>query len=262
MSNPTAGARLPNRIALVTGAASGIGQATATLLAHEGARVALADIDTEGTARTAESITAARGIAHSFRLDITAENDWEAILQAIHARWGPLDILVNSAGIAAACPVAEMSLAEWRRVLAINLDGIFLGTRAGIRSMRTHNKGSIVNVASASGIKASPGASAYCASKAAVLMFSRAAALECLHNQDNIRINCVAPGAVKTPMWMKMPNWAETEKSEMWQASREVVPSKRFATPEEIARAILYLASDESSFVTATELIVDGGYTA
>ena len=128
--------------------------------------------------------------------------------------------------------------------------------------MRRSGGGSIVHVASASGIKASPGASAYCASKAGVIQLTKTAALECTQNDDPIRVNCVVPGGVKTPMWRSMPNWSETEQSEAWNAASTTVPGKRFAEPEEIAQAIVFLACEESSFVTGAALCVDGGYTA
>jgi 3(or 17)beta-hydroxysteroid dehydrogenase len=254
--------RVAGKVALVTGAASGIGAATARLLAREGAKVAAADLDEPGAARTVDVITAAGGTALACRLDVTAEADWQAATGLVERAWGLLDVLVNCAGIAFVRPVADMTLVEWRRVLAVNLDGVFLGTQAGIRAMRTRKRGSIVNVASASGLKAAPGGSAYCASKAAVIHFSRTAALECRDNDKSIRINCVAPGGVKTPMWDKVSGMSEITKSEAWNAPPDTAPGKRFAEADEIARCILFLASDEASYVTGAVLAVDGGYTA
>lgn len=254
--------RVSGKVALVTGAASGIGRATAILLAQEGAQVAVTDLDADGTAETMKMIEAAGGVALSHRLDVTSEADWQAAMKKVEQTWGRLDILVNSAGISFAKPVTEMTLEEWRLVLAVNLDAVFLGTRAAIGAMRRTGRGSIINISSASGIKASAGASAYCASKAAVIHFSSTVALECANNGENIRVNTVVPAGVKTPMWSKMPFWSEIEASEVWNAPADAAPLKRFAEPEEIARAILYLASDESSYVTGTELIIDGGYTA
>ena len=162
--------------------------------------------------------------------------------------------------------VNEMTLAEWRRVLHINLDGVFLGTKYAIRAMRAGNGGSIINVASASGIKASAGASAYCASKAAVRLFSKTAALECAAAGSRIRVNLVSPGGVKTPIWEKMDFWpglvAQHGSPEAaWQVLSGS-SSDGFFSPEEIARAILFLASDESSYINAGELVIDRGYTA
>jgi NAD(P)-dependent dehydrogenase (short-subunit alcohol dehydrogenase family) len=208
-----------------------------------------------------------RGTAVAYALDVTSEDDWQRVIDDLLQKWERLDILVNNAGISFAKPLVEMSLVEWRKVFAANLDGVFLGTKRGTAAMRKGGGGSIINVASASGIKAGPGASAYCASKAAVRMFSKVAALECAQDSDNIRVNTVSPGGVMTPMWESMDFWqnmkAQTGSAEAsWQAMSQGVPLKRFATPEEIAAAVLYLASDESAYVTAAELVIDGGYTA
>src|SRR5262249_50202011 len=165
------------------------------------------------------------------------------------------------------CPVADMSLDDWRRVLAVNLDGIFLGTKHAIRAMRTSG-GSIVLVSSASGLKAVPGASAYSASKAAGCMFARNAAKECADAGLAIRVNTVCPGAVKTPLWRTMPFFQELiarhgSEEAAFQAMTEGQPAgARFAEPEEIAQAILYLASDESRFVTGSDLVIDAGFRA
>jgi 3(or 17)beta-hydroxysteroid dehydrogenase len=254
--------RVAGKVVLVTGGASGIGKAAATLLAKEGSRVVVADLDESGATQTVEMITAAGGIALPHGLDATSETDWHRAIQFLEQAWGPLDILVQSAGISFAKVITEMTLEEWRHVITVNLDGIFLGTCAGIKSMQQKRRGSIINLASASGIRAAPGASAYCASKAGVIQFSKTAALECLQRGDNIRINTVSPGGVKTPMWTKMPNWSEVSASEAWNAPVDTVPLKRFAEPAEIAQAILFLASDESSYITGTDVVVDGGYTA
>ncbi|MBZ5537963.1 MAG: SDR family oxidoreductase [Acidobacteriia bacterium] len=254
--------RVEDKVALVTGGASGIGQAVAILLAKEGARVVVADLDESGAIQTTETITAAGGIALARRLDVTSDADWHQTIQFLEQTWGPPDVLVQSAGISFAKAITEMTLEEWRHVMAVNLDSIFLGTCAGIKSMQQNRRGSIINVASASGIKASPGASAYCASKAGVIHFSKTAALECIQRGDNIRINSISPGGVRTPMWSNMPNWAEVARSEPWNAPVDTVPLKRFAEPAEIAQAVMFLASDESSYITGTDLVVDGGYTA
>lgn len=254
--------RFAGRVALVTGAASGIGRAAAALLAQQGARVLVADLDAVAAAQTAEAIAFAGGTAAAQPLDVTSEADWRAAVERVEQRWGGLHVLVNSAGIAQVRPVPDTSLAEWRGVLAVNLDGVFLGTRFGIQAMRRAEGGSIVNVASASGLKAAAGAGAYCASKAAVLMLTRVAALECIQTGDRIRVNAVAPGGVKTAMWGKVPIGAEIMASEAWNAPVDAPPGKRFATPDEVARAILFLASEEASYITGSVLAVDAGYTA
>src|ERR1051325_5022654 len=198
--------RVANKVALVTGAASGIGRATAILLAKEGAAVALTDIADAGQA-VADEINCTGGKALFVRLDVTDEAAWEGCIGQVMSTFRKLDISVNNAGIASARPVAEMTLAEWRRVMQVNLDGVFLGTKHAIRAMKSGTGGSIINVASASGIRASAGASAYCASKAAVRMFSKTAALECAAAGMKIRVNVVSPGGVKTPIWEQMDFW-------------------------------------------------------
>lgn len=263
MSTAGQGKRLLDKTALISGAASGIGRATALLFAREGARVAVTDMDEEGCRAVAEKILSDGGHAVWQKLDVTREADWEGALAQVDEAWGPLNVFVASAGISLAKPVTEMELSEWQRVLAINLDGVFLGTKHAIRAMRGGG-GSIVLVSSASGIKASAGASAYAASKAAVRQFARAVALEC--GADGIRVNTVLPGGVKTPMWRAMGFWEDLlrehgTEEKVWKALGAGTPLGRFAEPEEIAQAILYLASDAAKFVTGAELVIDGGWT-
>jgi len=257
--------RVANKVALVTGAASGIGRATAMLLAKEGAAVALTDIADAGQA-VADEINRAGGKALFVRLDVSDEAALEGCIGQVMSAFGKLDIAVNNAGIASARPVADMTLAEWRRVMQVNLDGVFLGTKHAIRAMRSGAGGSIINVASASGIKASAGASAYCASKAAVRMFSKTAALECAAAGLKIRVNVVSPGGVKTPIWEKMEFWPglvtqHGGEEGAWKALGGS-SSEGFHSADEIAQAILFLASDESAYMNAGELVIDRGYTA
>jgi 3(or 17)beta-hydroxysteroid dehydrogenase len=251
--------RLEGRVALVTGAASGIGAATARLLAGNGAAVWCADRDGDGAVATANGIG---GVP--CRLDVTSEEDWETVFERLLAAHGRLDILVASAGISFGAPTAETRLDDWRRVLAVNLDGVFLGTRQALRAMSASG-GCIVNVSSASGVKASAGASAYSASKAAVCMFSRAVAKECRDQGLPIRINTVCPGGVKTPLWSSMPFFQDLvrqtgSEEAAYKALEASAPGSRFVEPEEIARAILYLVSDEAGFITGHDLVIDGGY--
>lgn len=254
--------RLHGKVALVTGAGSGIGRATAVLLATHGAEVVVADIDEPSARVTVDAIsgTGTGAKACTQRLDVTSESGWAEAMRAVQESSGGLDILVNCAGIAAGGVIADTSLESWRRVMAVNLDGVFLGTRAGIRALRERG-GSIVNVASASGIKASPGAAAYCASKAAVIMLTKAAALECNAAGMKVRVNAIAPGGVKTPVWDKIPGADVVKTSEAWTLPSDAPLGKRFATPEEIARCILFLASDAASYLTGAVLVADGGYT-
>lgn len=258
--------RLTGKGALITGAASGIGGATALLFAREGAHVLVTDLDEAGAQETARQVEAEGGVALALALDVRVESDWENAVEAVAERWGSLDVLVANAGISFAKPVTEMTLEEWRQVHAVNLDGVFLGTKHAVRAMREKGRGgSIVIVSSASGLKASPGASAYSSSKAALRLFAKTVALECA--QEKIRVNTVHPAGVVTPMWEGMEFFAELTREHggeagAWEALQRGSPLGRFASPEEIAAGILYLASEESSYVTGTELVIDGGYTA
>jgi 3(or 17)beta-hydroxysteroid dehydrogenase len=262
-----AGRRVAGKVALVTGAASGIGRATALLLAREGASVLVTDVDLPGAQRTAEAIADAGGKALPQALDVTSENHWAAAIARTIEAWGQLSIMVASAGITFARDLVDMTLDEWRRVMAVNLDGVFLGTKHAVRAMRRGHGGSIVIVSSASGLKAAPGASAYAASKAALRLFAKSVALECAQARDGVRVNTVHPAGVTTPMWQSAEFWSDLVRQQgseeaAWKALAASTPLKRFAQPEEIAQAILFLASDESSYVTGTELVVDGGFTA
>lgn len=259
--------RVSGKVALVTGAASGIGRATALTLALHGAAVLCSDAEQARVEEVADAIRQGGGAASACRLDVTSEADWQSAVEQALAAHGRLDVLVNSAGISFAQTITEMTLEEWRRVMAVNLEGVFLGTKHAVLAMRRGGRGgSIVNVASASGVKAAPGASAYSASKAAVCMFSKAAAKECLQNGDQIRVNTVCPAGVKTPMWGGMPFFRELieqtgSEEAAFRAMGQAGPQGRFAEPEEIAQAVLYLASDESLYVTGLDLIIDGGFT-
>ncbi len=257
---------------MITGAASGIGQATALRLSSQGAKVALADRDEKGVERLAGTIVDQGGQALAIGLDVTDEPAWDQAIRDLHIRWGGLDLAVLAAGISHGSTVIETDLADWRRVMSINLDGCFLGLRAAARAMRGRGTEaqpcSIVLVSSASGRKSTPGAAAYAASKAAVSMLARSAALELAG--DHIRVNAVLPGGVRTALWEAMPFFQDLMKSEggiegAWKAMEAQSPGpgqKRFAEPEEIADGILYLLSDQSRFATGMELVLDGGYSA
>lgn len=253
------------KVALVTGAGSGIGRAAALRLAEEGARVFVTDLSEDAAREVAREISERGGEAESRKLDVTSERDWQSAVQHAMQKWSSLHVVVASAGISFAKPINGMSLKEWRTVMRINLDGVFLGLKHAVPALRDSGGGSIVVLSSASGIKAAAGASAYAASKAALRLLAKTAALECA--PDKIRVNTILPGGVETPMWRTMPFFAEQtaklgSEEAAWKALSEGTPLGRFAKPEEIADAILYLASDESSFVTGAELVMDGGYTA
>lgn len=256
--------RLLRKVVLITGAASGIGKATAAACVAEGARVAVTDQDSDGAERVAGRLRRQGGEAISLALDVRLETDWEAAIGAVVKRWGGLDVLVANAGISHAKPVWTMSLDEWRHVHAVNLDGAFLGIKHAVLAMRQGGRGgSIVLVSSGSGLKASAGASAYCSSKAGLRLLARTAALECA--ADGIRVNTVVPGAVQTPMWKTMPFFQDLEREHgeagAWQAIATGTPLGRVAKPEEIAAGIVFLSSDEASYMTGTDLVIDGGYT-
>lgn len=258
--------RVQAKVALVTGAGSGIGKATAILLANEGAVVLVADLSTVAAQAVANEIVATGHKAEALLLDVSSESNWcQAIEQALkkHQR---LDVLVNNAGISFTKPIDEMTLDEWLKVMNVNLDGVFLGTKHAISAMKKSAGGSVVNIASVSGIKPSPTASAYCASKAAIRMFSKTAAIECADAKTGIRVNLVTPGGVKTPMWEKIDFFqgmvaqsGGTDKA--FAAMEGANASQKFFTAEEVASTIVYLASDESSHLTGTEVVLDRGHT-
>lgn len=259
-------ARLSNKVGLVTGAASGIGRATAGLMATEDAMVIVADIDLPAAESVVEEIAKRGGAAEAMELDVSAESDWQAAIGEVMASHERLDILVNNAGISISKPVADSSFDEWRQVLAVNLDGVFLGCRHAIAAMR--NGGSIVNVASVSGIRPpGGGASAYCASKAAVRMFSKALAIECADANNRVRVNVVTPGGVKTPIWEKEEFFQALVEEhggveEAFSAMTSDLPSHEFFMPEDVAKSILYLVSDDSLHLSGAEVVLDRGYNS
>lgn len=265
--SPRASGRVAGQTAVVSGAASGIGRATSILLAAEGACVLVTDRDAAGAETVAQEITRAGGAARSLHLDVTREDDWRAAVRAVHEAWGKMDILVACAGIVSATPVVETTEAEWRRVMSVNLDGIFLGCKHAGAAMRAGRGGSIVILSSASGIRPAAGAAAYATSKAALRMFAKTLALELTAGEPKVRVNTVLPGAVRTPMWNFTPGWTEQVRTlgseeAAWRAVAQSAPLQRVAEPEEIARAVLFLVSNDAAFLTGAELVIDGGYTA
>ena len=252
------GGRLAGKAAFVTGAASGLGQAIAMRFAEEGARVALADRDTEGGERVATAIGAA-GLF--LRLDVTQEAQWLAQLGRAAAAFGRLDILVNNAGIGPLGSIEKTTLEEWRGVHAVNLDGVFLGCKHGIPHLRAAGGGSIVNMSSVAGIIGTPTLAAYGASKAAVRQLTKSVALHCAQRRDGIRCNSIHPSFIETPMVEAMIAAAKApERARAGLAAQ--VPLGRLGQAEEVAALALYLASDESRFVTGAEFVIDGGLSA
>jgi 3alpha(or 20beta)-hydroxysteroid dehydrogenase len=243
--------RLEGKVALVTGAARGMGEAEARLFAAEGARVLLCDVlDAEGEA-------VAKGIGEAARylhLDVTREADWDRALEAVTGRFGRLDALVNNAGIARSAPLEEMSLEDFRAVVDVNQVGVFLGMRAAVPAMARGGGGSIVNVSSIDGLTGMNFVIGYVASKFAVTGMTRAAALELAPR--GIRVNSIHPGYVDTPM--ANPR-GEEPPTLLQRFAQQRVPLGRMARPDEIARVALFLASDESSYCTGSQFVVDGG---
>ncbi|WP_157217441.1 glucose 1-dehydrogenase [Flavisphingomonas formosensis] len=248
--------RVSGKVALVSGAASGLGEAMALLLAREGAKVAVADIAEEAGNSVVDRIAAAGGEAMFVRLDVTCETGWDEAIAAVIARYGKLTVLVNNAGIAPVGDI-EMEFELWRKVMSVNLDGTFLGTRAGVRAMRGNAEpGSIVNISSVMAMTASPTTAAYSASKGGVRSLTKAAALYCATHKLPIRVNSIHPGMCVTPLVSGYFD-AYPEALEAQIASH---PIGHLGTAEDVARGVLYLASDESGFVLGSELVIDGGF--
>ena len=246
--------RMSEKVALVTGAASGIGRATAMRLGAEGARVACADTVAEAAADTAQAIAAHGGKAIALAADVTGEAACVRMVEETVARFGRLTTLVNSAGVRSHRPDPVPPPDEWQRVVNVNLTGTYLVSRAALPALTASGAGSITNLASIYGLVGGATSSAYAASKGAIVNLTRQMALEWA---PKVRVNCVCPGVIDTPMTAELrrdPRWAEK--------ALKRYPLGRFGQPEEIASAILYLASDEAGFVTGVALPVDGGYTA
>ena len=253
--------RLAGKVALLTGAASGIGAATAELMVREGARVLATDIDTMRGEALVTSLAHLGAERITFmRLDVAQEREWEDAMRRTVERFGPPDIVVNNAGVAPELvPLAQTSLAEWRRVMAINLDGTFLGVKHAIRSM-TGRGGAIVNISSVAGMVGMPLNGAYSPAKAGVLLLTKCAALECAHLTPPIRVNAVHPGYIRTDMTGAISDRLGAERFE--RRVRKTVPLKRLGDAADIAEAIVFLAGDQSKFTTGSSLVVDGGWTA
>jgi meso-butanediol dehydrogenase/(S,S)-butanediol dehydrogenase/diacetyl reductase len=247
--------KLDGRIALVTGAASGIGLATAACFAAEGATVLLADRDEP---KLAEAHASLPGEGHeAIVMDVTDEAGWIALAARIEARFGRLDVLVNNAGFGRFGSIADTSLDQWRTVIAVNLDSVFLATKHLLPLLAASGKGSIINMSSIRGIVAAPNTGSYCAAKGGVRMFTKATALECAALGNGVRANSLHPGHIATPL--TAPAYADPEVAKHLLAD---VPLGRIGLADEIADAVLFLASDDSRYMTGAELVIDGGSTA
>ena len=255
--------QVTGKIALVTGGGSGIGAACAETLAREGARVAVTDLDGAAAQEVAKKITAAGGIAIALQQDVTDEARWPIIVKDIETKFGPLTTLVANAGIAVGAPIFEMTLADWRRQMAVNVDSVFLSVKYCGPSMVRAGGGSIIMMSSVAGLRGAPGLAAYSASKGAVRLFAKSVATECAMANLNIRVNSVHPGIIDTAIWGKMFSSPERRNApiDIHAMSAAGVPMARAGVAAEIANGVLFLASDASSYMTGSELVIDGGMT-
>lgn len=261
--------RFSGRRALVTGAASGIGLATARRLLDEGARVAMADVQPIGDGSAPGTNPRARALGSDSErpervlpllLDVTRPEQWKAAIAEIEARFGGLDVLVHCAditGIDRPQSPDQVTLEDWRRVFAVNLDGAMLGSQAALPLLKKGTRPAIVVVSSLAGRLAAPGAAAYAASKAALASFSRSLALHAASDPP-VRVNCVLPGPIETPMWDAFLGQGADRAAKMAGVAADV-PLRRFGRADEVAAAIAFLASDEAAFITGAELVIDGG---
>jgi NAD(P)-dependent dehydrogenase (short-subunit alcohol dehydrogenase family) len=249
--------RVAGKVALVTGGASGLGRATAIMLAKEGAKVAVTDINEAGGRAVAAGIGDAAVFLHH---DVTSEGAWQSVLAAVVDAFGKLNILVNSAGIGMSKTVEELTFEEWRRVHSIDLDSVFLGCKYAVPLIARSGGGSIVNISSIAGIIAGHNMAAYNSAKAGVRLLSKSVALHCARQGYNIRCNSVHPTFIDTPILDR--HKARFGAAEAIAKMARQVPLGRIGEPDDVACGILYLASDESKFVTGTELVVDGGISA
>lgn len=253
--------RVDNKVALITGAAQGLGAATASLLAREGAQVVLSDINADGAAEQAQSINARHpDAAVAVEQDVTNEESWLRALSETRSYFGGLHILVNNAGIGSVANVEDESFENWRRVHAIDLDSVFLGCKYAIPLIAASGGGSIVNISSISGIIAGHNLAAYNSAKAAVRHLSKSVALHCARAGNGIRCNSVHPVFIDTPILDGMAAGGDRQGA-LDKLGRQI-PLGRVGQPNDVAYAVLYLASDESGFVTGSELKVDGGISA
>ncbi len=252
--------RVAGKVALVTGGGLGLGRAAALMLAREGAKVVVSDVKDKEGAKVADEIVDSGGEAMFLHHDVASEAEWDRVVRATVERFGGLQILVNNAGVALGGDVEHTTLEQWRWLMSINLDGVFLGTKRAIEAMRPTG-GSIINLSSIEGLIGDANLAAYNASKGGVRIFTKSAALYCAKAGLNIRVNSIHPGYIWTPMVeAHLAQQPDPVAAKAFVASLH--PVNHLGEPDDIAYGVLYLASDESKFVTGAELVIDGGYTA
>ena len=250
--------RLDGKVAVNNGAASGIGRGTALCLAREGAAVLPADLNSQGGERVISEISAAGGRAVFQYTDVSSEPDIKALVERAVREYGRLDIMFNNAGlIGAVGPIEAISAEDWDKTIAVLLRAVFLGIKYAVEPMRKAGGGSIISTSSVASFLPSPYGAAYAAAKGAVISLTRAAALQL--GRDRIRVNCICPGAINTPIWGALPAFSDPAAVAQLLDHAQTIP--RVGRPEDIASMVLYLASDESEWVTGTAMIVDGGIT-
>ena len=247
--------RLENKVVLISGGAKGMGAVEAKLFAKEGAKIVIGDLLEDEGRRVEAEINETGGECLFVPLDVTDEGQWEQAVAATVARFGKLDVLINNAGIFRNNPVEETSSDEWDQVMDINAKGVFLAAKAAIPAMRRAGGGSIINLSSVAGLVGAAYSSAYSASKGAVRLFTKSTAIQ--YAADGIRSNSIHPGVIETDMTAEAIADARFKKERL-----DPTPLARLGQPEDVAYGALYLASDESSFVTGAELVIDGGWTA
>lgn len=254
--------QVQDKVAIVTGGASGIGAACAATLAREGAKVIVTDLDDPQGQALVDKIGSDGGEAIYLHQDVSAEEGWPEIIEAAERQFGRLDVMVANAGIGILCRAVDMSLADWRRQTAVNLDGVFLSVKYAVPAMRRAGGGSIIIMSSTAGLRGSAGLAGYCATKGGVRLFAKAVAMECTAEGDGIRVNTVHPGVIDTPIWTKIS--ASTGRNvpiDPNEVAKTGVPIGRAGQPQDIANGVLFLASDASSYMTGAELVIDGGMT-
>lgn len=253
--------RVAGKVAMVTGGAMGIGQACAELLAAEGAAVAVTDRNTAAGTKVVDALVALNRRAIFIEHDVSREDQWQSAVDVVVKTFGRLDIVVNNAGVGWFGDVEHTTIDDWHKLLSVNLDGVFLGIKHAIPAMRAAGGGSIINISSIEGLIGDPALAAYNASKGAVRLLTKSAALYCARGATKIRVNSVHPGYIWTPM-VRHALESSANPDEMRRTLEGLHPVGHLGEPNDVAYGVLYLASDESAFVTGSELVIDGGYTA